>query len=428
MTLLRQRAIDAQNRLQDAASVVCVTSGLTRLSLGLFAALAVGAVVWSAFLHVPIRLKAGGILVAPADELTVAARSMSGGTVAAIKVGVGHRVRAGDAIAEIGLADREAEITKAERSLNDLLRQLQTTEQMQAREKESEAKIRAIRKASTEQRIRDLLERVDAAGKREQAFSVLLAKQVVTTTTYFAARNDQLDAQEKLTQARSDLANLDAELVQSEDRRRREIDKLKIDIDLARAELALLQTTLKTNAQVLSPVDGVVTELAAGAGEVVNAGQPIASILRDDDNRGRRLEAVLFVPVQHGGRVGVDADVLLTPGSLAPENHDRIRGKVANVSRTPLSRAALQHTLGSADLASSIFPQGAPIAVRVALLSDPNNPARVLWTSPKPPQAKLLPGIPVSAEVTVEHRPLLGLVISALNDLLTGRRKVESAT
>ena len=88
-------------------------------------------------------------------------------------------------------------------------------------------------------------------------------------------------------------------------------------------------------------------------------------------------------------------------------------GRVTRVTVLPVSAEALERRLKNPQLAASILAAGPRIEVEATLETDAASPNGYRWTSSRGPNGKITLGTPCEAQITIERRRLLTLLIPA---------------
>ena len=243
-----------------------------------------------------------------------------GGRILELRVDEGHRVKSGDVIARLDTRDTELQIQRA--------RADRATAVAQLRLLEAGSRIEDIRQAEAQ---------VDAAEAEAMAieadlkaaqldldrFEALLKANAIAQkdrddakARVDATRERMRSASERVRAARETVARL------KKGARPEEIEAARTRVAAADAQIALLEKAL-TDAQILSPVSGVVTQKLVDAGEIVMRGTPVV-VVTDLDNAW----ANVFVPEPMVPRVklGQPAKVVTDAGG------EGLSGKVTFVS------------------------------------------------------------------------------------------------
>ncbi|TVR10722.1 MAG: NHLP bacteriocin system secretion protein [Salinarimonadaceae bacterium] len=408
----RQQAVDAQRRIDNLPSAMRVTTGLTRTAMVLLGITLSAAVVWSAFVEVPVQINGNGVFVDTSGELLNPVRAPMEGVVEAILVNEGDYVSQGQVVARLRLPDRIASLKKAQRNLAALREKAEQTRILQEAEAETEAKVRAVRRLSLEERISNLERQLASQQKLEQGQITLMERRITTAVRLHEAEVATQAVANELAAARSDLSALLVEPLLKESARKRERLEEANAISQAESEILALRTELQRGTELRSPVHGLVAELSVERNGLVGAGQPVMSII--PENFDKVLDAITYVSLSDGKLVNIGDQVYLRPLSMPTREQGRIRGTVMEISEAPITEQALTRTLGNTALAEQTANGGAPFAVRVALHRDPTTPSGYAWTSGDGPDMRLSPGTPLSSRITVERETLLTIALPAL--------------
>jgi HlyD family secretion protein len=265
---------------------------------------------------------------------------------------------------------------------------------------------------------RDNLARIIAAAEKRRGFyQDLLTKQdkivqqgFLTQRFQEETRRSMDDADQNARSARSDLLRLDAEesdlvgrrdlamlaAAQAVNDARRHVDELKIQLD---------QST-----EIMSPLDGIITELKATPGTVVAPGKPILSI----ETAGSGLELLLYVPPELGKKVAPGMDVRIEPATVKKEEYGTLIGMVVAVSDFPMTAEGMASVLQNPQLVTRFMEQGPPYAVRVELAPNAESASGYRWSGGPGPTVKLSSGTTVRAAITTNRRAPISLLLPLL--------------
>jgi membrane fusion protein len=124
----------------------------------------------------------------------------------------------------------------------------------------------------------------------------------------------------------------------------------------ASRDLALLdqeheQNSVNSEVLVKAPVTGMVTSRLIEAGQAIQAGQPLMSVLP----RGSRLQAQLLVPSRAIGFIEPGDSVLLRYQAFPYQKFGHYRGTVSRISRSALSTGELGSLIGNAQAAEPYY-------------------------------------------------------------------------
>jgi membrane fusion protein len=172
------------------------------------------------------------------------------------------------------------------------------------------------------------------------------------------------------------------------------------EIQRERAELAQLaaESEAKRRLVVQAPADGVVSAVLAQPGQTVTPTAALASLVPADS----QLQAHLYAPSSAVGFVRPDQTVLLRYQAYAYQKFGHQRGRVLQVSRTPLS-AADQSALAGAQPQAALEP-----LYRITVALDKQQ------VSAYGQDISLVPGMQLDADVLLDRRRLIEWIFEPL--------------
>lgn len=303
------------------------------------------------------RTRVTGQLVPSLGMASVAAPGA--GTLAQVRVQEGQRVLAGDVLAVVATPRSTLAAGDTALALQSAIAQRQDSvvdsydsqrEQLKAQHDGLGARIGAVA-AEQRQVHRQLATRRQQQALAEQAlarFRGLREKQYVTD---LQLQQQQTLALEQLAQVQAlerqalALAGQGQELEQA----RRELPPRLAALDAAeqreRASLSQesVEASSRAEAVIRSPVSGTVSTLLGQAGQAVQAGQPVLSLLP----AASALEAHLLVPSRAVGFVEPGDAVLLRYPSFPYQKFGHHGGRVLRISRSALSSGELGALVGN---------------------------------------------------------------------------------
>lgn len=390
------------------------------LGAGLLAAL----VALAAVLPLDIVVTATGKL--SADAPPVLLKPMSRAVLAELAVRPGDRVRAGQVLARLDatlpaadraalLAEREAVAARIARIEAELTGQVPPSGgeagALEASVLSSRSDLAALRRARLDARIAALAaeitaqeaqsallaERLAVARELEQGRAALVARKLAATTEELAARSARLTAEADLAGHAARLADLRRSL---EDARaeRAEFDLAlrgeateglpPLRLRLAQLDDALAKADrLAELSTMTAPRDAVVLSVApGGVGSVVSEGDPLIALIPLD----AVLIAEVTIPSADVGRIAPGDEVALKVDAFPWRRSGEASGRLESISPATL------------DPASGVAA-GHP--ARVTLLAPPPD---------LPPDAALLPGMTLTAEIRTGTRSVLDFFLDPL--------------
>ncbi|MCG8402403.1 MAG: NHLP bacteriocin system secretion protein [Firmicutes bacterium] len=412
-SFFRQEALNAATRVDDIQRTMRVSSSATRWTTVTLVAALVAGIAASGFVRVPIHVTGQGVLVGGDNSLAATVSAISAGYVSKIHVHQGAAVKAGDPLASLALPDRQAEVEKAQRLLDATRRDADSKQALRRQDEQAETESFNKQAASLDERIGDLTRQVAWLEERLRDVEKLHASGVATLDALANARIAAAKAADGLAATRADRVDLETRREEAKSTRERQTLADRLEISRLQGELDTARAALETEATVRADVSGRVGAVNTRRGALVSPGESLFDILPDAGDPSVRLTAILFVPVNEGKRVAKDNRALLTPADLPGNVHDRVVARVDAVSIIPVSSNRLQYVLGDDALARAVDEAGPTFEVSLTLETLAGG-SGYRWTTPRPPSVDLTPGTPLAGRVTVEHTPLLALVVPAL--------------
>lgn len=133
--------------------------------------------------------------------------------------------------------------------------------------------------------------------------------------------------------------------------------------------------------RIVSPFTGRVLEVKVSRGDTIAAGDSVVTIERID-NKKKRLEAIMYIPVESGKKVIPGMEVQINPISVQREQYGFMLGRVTSVSDFPTTRQGMKVTLGNEVLVNQLAASGrALLEVTVELATDSRTESGFQWSS-----------------------------------------------
>lgn len=196
---------------------------------------------------------------------------------------------------------------------------------------------------------------------------------------------DLQNAERAVTQARSQVAALDAEWAANQAQLNSQREQLQRE--LRNVELASTDSLRQAGMSIVAPKAAIVAAVAANSGDTVEAGQLLAKLTP----QGASLEALLLLPATASGRVKQGQTVRLQMTAYPYQTYGLVEAEITQVEQLPL---LADETV----LRSSGVPAGSVVVKAVARLKDV--PTRI-------GSAALQSGMQFSAAIEVERKSFL---------------------
>jgi HlyD family secretion protein len=406
--IFRKVALERLSSPEQLDQLVPLTSPIGWTAVIAIAAIVAAAIGWSIFGTLPTSVNGSGILVSRGGHVFDAMAPFPGTLIEVANIGT--VVKKGDRLASLDDTELRQNLMHAEEVV-----------------KEKQADVASLTKNFAEQidlkhknavAQRDNLTRIIAAAEKRRAFyEGLLNKQdkivqqgFLTQRFQEETRRSMDEADQAARAARSDLLRLDAEESDLIGRRDLTVLAAEQDVNDARRHVDELKIQLDQSTEIVSPLDGVITELKASPGTVVAPGKPILSI----ETAGSGLELLLYVPPEFGKKVAPGMDVRIEPSTVKKEEFGTLIGKVVAVSDFPMTAEGMASVLQNPQLVTRFMEQGPPYAVRVELAPSTESASGYRWSGGPGPTVKLSSGTTVRAAITTNRRAPISLLLPLL--------------
>lgn len=372
-----------------------------------------GCVIWSVLGRLPTNVAGPGILLSEGGRI-YEVTAISDGALSNMAVRVGDRVEPDQLLAEITQADAEREIRGARAQLADRIADLARA--ISYRDEEAKLRGESItrQQQALDLRVRLGRQREETLRQRIQTTETLFRDRIVTQSEVLTLQQELAVVLQDASNANSEYARLEAEELQINNTAARRIREAEAAFDEAGRRVNTLEEALEYSSRILAPVAGEVKEMRALQGARMRSGQTVLTL----ESRGVGIEAVIFLSPSNGSRVKVGMPVRIAPSNAPREEYGTVTGHVVSISNFPLSFEAIQASVRNEGLARSFMERGPPYEAIVRLERDAATASGYRWTSGKGVSVVLASGTTLTADVTIEFRRPIEIVIPALRDLL----------
>ncbi len=372
-----------------------------------------GGLVWSILSTATVKVVGRGVLQADGGLTQLVAPDA--GTVAALPVGVGQHVAAGDLLVRLSQPSLAARLDTLRGRVASLRAERDRLADFSDRE-------RGVRGVADTQRLAGLDTSLKALLAQEKALTESLVSQRTLQERGFASRDRVLALEVDLADVRRQIAttrdSFQALGVDANDRRvqsERSLMEAENRISAAVQELAEAETDYAARTELRAPAAGRVVELAVAPGDRVVGGVALMRVAGED---GAGLSALIYVSPAEGKKIRPGMDVQLVPSTVRMEREGFIRAEVVSVSEIPATRDAMLRRLANATLVDTLLTDGPPFELRVRLRTDPATVSGFAWSSDLGGTRVVESGTVVQAHVVVDRVRLIGLVFPQVDTLL----------
>lgn len=388
--------LDTQVTAADARAWVA----LGGLVLGLVFLLA-----WGIFGSIPTNVPAKGILI-PQGGRVVSAMSPAAGVVDRITVKIGDHVTKGQVVARIRQDETRQRLGHARQIEAEKAGHLQGRRGVLEQELKATLATIAQRQAALEQSAAAARERITYLDQQLRNRQEMLAMGFATAETIQAAQNDLSRARRELADSQAQISSARAEAMQARLNTDREMRQLEENVANAGRQVAELSTGIGLSSEVLAPADGRVNEIRVTEGVVLATGQPVLGI----ESAGTVLQAVVFIPTEHGKKVRPGMNARIAPSTVKKEEKGTLIGMVATVTPFPATREGMAAVVQNETLVAEFSKKGAPFEARLDLMVA-HTPSGYAWSSGQGPEIDLTSGTTVDASIAVREQAPIALIL-----------------
>lgn len=412
--LFRKVALERLSSPDQLDQLVTIADNRSWLALTGLAIILLFTLGWGIFGTIPTSVPAKGILVAEGGRV-VAAMSPAGGIVEKVSVHLGEKVRKGQAVAVIRQVEAEQRLAHAQSMAKELAQDLARSRSQLKKELEFKKQTLRQRATALKQVLVSTQARISYLEKQVANRQEMLQMGFATAERIQETRNELSQARKEAADAQAQLISLNAEEASAQSAADSEIARKEATANEARHKAEEMVTSLGEAAAVLAPDDGRVTEIKVADGAVVGTGQPVVAI----ETRGGSLQAVIYIPTEHGKKVKPNMVARVAPATVKKEEFGMLLGKVSQVSSFPATRQGMAAVVQNDGLVESYAKSGAPYEARIDL-TPADTPSRYAWTSGRGADVELTTGTTVEAAITVREQRPIELILPFLRKVLGG--------
>ena len=402
--LFRESALERLSSPDQLDRLVAITrprDWLATLTIGL---LLMGLIAWGFLGRVSTTVQARGLIV-PMEGAVTAAVAYGPGRLANLKVAVGDWVEEGQLLAQI------IQPVQLQRLENARAAQAEMQAILARETDQAEEQRRSWHESIASRRTEfEVIQQVSRA--RIEHLQPLIAQLEshlggAVTLTQIEDMRDEIGARfQALEVSRANLSQAEAVALEQLEDIERQLNASRKELEDRTRQLSALEAEIRTERDVLAPAAGRVVEIAVVPGARVDFGQVIVGLAGSSES----LETVVYVPFQMGKKLRTAMPVRISPHAIRKEEFGSIRGRVIAVSDFPVSPGALQARVGGQTLAQALSGGLAVYEARI-LLETAATPSGFAWTSGSGPHLALTAGSTVEAEIIVQERRPVDLII-----------------
>lgn len=409
--IFRQTSLDQLSTPEQLDQVMHVTSSAAWVALTALFALVAAGLVWSFIGTVPVKVTGRGILISPGGVLDVI--SSSQGRITRFLVVPGDWVESGTVVAHVAQPDIESQVDVARAEAAEAQNQLRRIMDFQQRERAAQSSFLAQKRAVLAQERSFLEDRLKWLYEREIVDAELTAKGLIARNRVVDTKIEINTTKEKAARAANEIKRLDLEESNLALLKEKEQVEQKLKIAGIQRKQETTQDALKRKGELISPYSGRIVEFKVNAGEVIESGRALFSMLpqANSDRHRTDLVAELYVRPEDGKKVQPGMMVQISPSTVKREEYGFMEGTVTDVATIPSTEEGMLRKLKNKQLAQQLSGGGAPFEVAVRLSLDPRSRNGFKWSSSAGPETEINPGTLAEGTITVRRVHIIGLLI-----------------
>jgi len=420
--IFRQVALERLSTPEQLDQAMQVTTPAAWLAVGALIVLLAGGVAWSVVSKVPEKVAGRGILISPGGVLDVV--SSSQGRITRFLVQPGDWVDAGKVVAEIAQPDIGNELEVARAELAETQAEYKKLLDFHQRDIAVQKSYITQKRQALAQQMTFIRSRLQWLHEREALEAELRTKGLIERQRVVNTKIEINNATEEIARGENDARQLDLDESTLEITKEKERIEQEDKVATAQRRVDSLQGRLQRNAELVSPYSGYIVEFKVNAGEVVDLGRALFSVLpqerRPDNNAAkhpRELQAKLYVRPEDGKKIHPGMAAQIAPSTVKREEYGFIEGTVTQIALIPSTQEGIMRVLKNRQLVQELSGGGAPFEVTVELKLDDLSRNGYKWSSSRGPDSELNPGTLSDGTITVRQIRLISLVIPALEQL-----------
>lgn len=179
-------------------------------------------------------------------------------------------------------------------------------------------------------------------------------------------------------------------------------------------EYGLLKKRWEESYAVLSPMDGMVSEIRAKEGDYVTPGKVLLNVIPAN----QQLYALVFVPATKGKLLKKGMTAQIQPTFVNKLEYGAIEGKITDYSLFPITQENIFSTVKNKELLTFFGATQPMISVKITLKKNKSTVSGYEWTTSSGPELKLTQGSLVEATINIERKRPIELLIGGIKNAI----------
>ncbi len=411
--LFRKQAMAKLNSPERGDDVVSIVRLVDWMFLVVFIAGAVILISWGFIGRIATRVPAQGMVMNQNAQVFSVLSTAEGG-LSEFRIVKGQQIQKDEVIAVVAQAETTQRL-QSQRLEADA--QLAALNAMRASQKTEES-ISQQNNANTASRVNEEIalaaKNLEILKNRMANEEQLVKEKVIVASQLEQTKQNYNQLLSNFNQLHGRLEEIKLNELRNKSQGTQQITQAEQRYQQALAQLKETELRLKQTESIKSPISGVVTEISASQGQLVRQGTNLLRVATD----GKGLEILAYVGSDVGKKIQKGNRVLVEMSKSTKEDLGRVEGVVEDISEFPVSKSAIEKQLGSEELAQGLTKDGPPFAIKVRLLEDKETASGYKWTSKKAKDIVISTGTVINAEVEIERRAPITLVLPTLRKWL----------
>lgn len=198
-------------------------------------------------------------------------------------------------------------------------------------------------------------------------------------------------------------------------------------LDSLHKELAKYDTTLN-QISITAGMSGTVEDIKVGVGSAVGQGTDVVTIRANEEKGEDKDVVVCYVPISQGKKIHKGMSVNIYPSTVNQQEYGHMEAEVVGVDDYVASTQTIRNTLGDDTLVQTFLQGGSVVGVTCKLRRDDSTASGYYWSSKKGADLVVAQGTLVSADIVIDEKRPITMVIPLLKEKLsTVSKPAESA-
>ncbi len=416
--IYRQAALDRLSSPEQLDRPYSLVSAGTWMSLLILISCILLASVWALISDAPVKVDGGGILLQHKGLNEVA--SESAGRIDRLDLTVGDYIEKGQVIARFNRTKLKLELANEEAALEDAQQRLASLVSFSREQEELKSNVRTSKIEGLDQVEEMMTRRKDLLESRVDSIAALVEKKLTTPASLIAVELELANAREKLLGLENERRSMRSSFLEEKVERDLALLDEELKIEQQKRSIERLKRRLKLEQAITSPHSGQVLEIRVNEGDVIDAGEAIATLALETPGGELENEALIYVSSVDGKKIKPGTHAEVVPSLFQKSRYGFIRGEVVYVSALPASFESIRTSLRNDRLAQELSGGASSFEVRVRLDRDPSTISGLSWSSSKGPDDEIRPGTLLSAAFVVARDPVADIVVPGLANRLQG--------